>query len=343
MQSVLLGTIAIMTLIEGAEPSHDRTAAAPETQHYGDPLVMKFKDGKSAAFSMQFDDSMETQADFAIPELNRRGLVGTFFINPASERYKRRRQTWEVVCLEHRHELANHTLRHEGAADYKEADRQIGGCAHHIWNLYPQESKLRPFLRGGGTTWGISQEEMRELMDKYYLFRAPRRTSISDENGISRPVMRAREALEKGRWGLVGFHGIGGQWISTSEKAFTEMLDFLVENKGRMWTGTTGDVYRYTEERDAVKAVSLTDESERSFRITIECDPDEVKTHGRPFSELYDMPLTVQVQVPQSWNRFSVKQTGREESDEVVKMNGQTLARLNVRPDVGPAVVTALD
>lgn len=318
MHIVLVEVFVIVALLLGAKPSHTQTATSA-TQHYGDPQVLKFKDGKLAAFSMQFDDSMETQADFAIPEMNKRGLVGTFFINPASERYERRRQTWEVVCPEHGHELANHTLRHKGAADYEEADREIGGCAHHIWKLYPEKSKLRPFLRGGGTTWSISADEMRELMDRYYLFRAPSRASISDDREINRPVQKAREALANERWGLVGFHGIGGQWISTSEKVFVEMLDFLVDNKDRIWTGTTGDVFRYTQERDAVKMVSLTALSKHSFRISIECDPTKLKLYGRPFTELYDMPLTVQVRVPESWNRFAVEQVGRNQSTAVTR------------------------
>jgi hypothetical protein len=187
--------IAIAMVIQGAEPSRTGTAGHSAARHYGGPQVMKFKDGKSAAFSMQFDDSMETHADFAIPEMNKRGLVGTFFINPSTDRYERRRRTWEVVCPRYGHELANHTLRHKGAADFNEADREIGGCARHIWKLYPQTSKLRPFLRGGGTTWGISRDEMQGLMDRYYLFRAPRRTGISDESDHKRPVVQAREAL----------------------------------------------------------------------------------------------------------------------------------------------------
>ena len=204
----------------------------------------------------------------------------------------------------------------------------------------PSEDDIRRLLAQPDTS---TPKGMRDLMDKYYLFRAPSRASISDEYDNGRPVVQAREALNQGRWGLVGFHGVGGQWISTKEEAFIEMLDFLVENEDRLWTGTTGDVYRYTQERDAVKAVSLTDASGDGFRIAIECDPEKVTTYGRPFTELYDMPLTVQVPVPESWDRFTVKQTGREVIDEVFRVNGRTFARLEVCPNVEPALVTAVD
>jgi hypothetical protein len=118
------------------------------------------------------------------------------------------------------------------------------------------------------------------------------------------------------------------------------MLDFLVENKGRMWTGTTGDVYRYVQERDAVKAVSLTDAEGGSFRISIECDPSKVTTYGRPFTELYDLPLTVRVPVPESWSRFTIKQRGREDSGKVLEMDGRPVAQLDVLPNAEAAVVT---
>jgi hypothetical protein len=342
MQATFWGVIVTLAMIGGTEPPANGPAGA-SNRPSADPQVMKFKEGKSAAFSMQFDDSMETQADFAIPEMNKRGLVGTFFVNPATARYERRRQTWEVVCPKHGHELANHTLHHTGAADYDEADREIGGCARQIWKLYPQGSKLRPFLGGGGTTWSISPEQRRALMDKYFLFRDPSRVGIADDRDTNRPVVQARQSLEEGQWGLVGFHGIGGQWISTSEKAFVELLDFLVENKDRLWTGTTADVYRYVQERDSVKAAPLTEVSERSFRLAIECDPEKVNVYGRPFTELYDVPLTVQVPVPASWRGCTVKQAGREETVKAISVNGQTVVRINVRPNIDPALVTAAE
>jgi hypothetical protein len=145
-------------------------APAPSGSPYGKPEVMKFKGGRPAAFSMQFDDSIDCQAVFAIPEMNKRGLVGTFFVNPALDRYKRHAEVWEVVCPKYGHELANHTMHHAGAKDDEDAAYEIGECSRQIWKIYPNGSKLRPFLSGGGTEWNCSRETRRALMRQYYLF-----------------------------------------------------------------------------------------------------------------------------------------------------------------------------
>ncbi|MCK4375930.1 MAG: polysaccharide deacetylase family protein [Candidatus Brocadiae bacterium] len=306
---------------------------------YGTPQVMVFKDGKVGAFSMQFDDSMETQAEFAIPHMNERGLVGTFFVNPDKHRYRTHTETWEVICPRFGHELGNHTMRHEGAKDYEEADHEIGESARHIWKLYPNRSKLRPFMRGGGTTWNVSREQMQELMRKYFLFRAPRRVGISDENDTGDPAAFAKEALEEGKWVLVGFHGVGGQWISCSEEGFVKLCDYLAANKDELWVGTTGDVYRYVQERDAVSKVALTDATDTGFKLAIECDEGKVNTYGVPFAELYDQPLTVSVRVPESWRRFCVEQDGEVETYDTIEADGERCARFDVRPNVDAALV----
>jgi len=36
---------------------------------------------------------MISQAEIAIPEMNKRGLVGTFFVNPGLERHRRNLET----------------------------------------------------------------------------------------------------------------------------------------------------------------------------------------------------------------------------------------------------------
>lgn len=353
---------------------------------YGEPEVMEFKDGKVAAFSMQFDDSMETHAKFVIPELNKRGLVGTFFVNPGLERHQKHKDVWEQICPKFGHELANHTMHHRGAKDYEEADYEIGECSRYIWKLYPNKSKLLPWLGGGNTTWNITIGQVLELMDKYFLFAgfgfdipdaagtmgkpvdpevlqrtvqellldpevlqrtvqeflpaAPRRTTICDERGTGRPVLYAQEALDEGKCGQVGFHGVGGDWLRASREGFIELLDYLAANRHDIWVRTTGDVYGYCQERDAVKSVAVSEASDTGFKLSIECDDAKVKTYGRPFVELYDEPLTVRVRVPESWSRFTVTQGEESQDCEATEVDGKRYAQFDVRPNRGPAAVS---
>jgi len=312
---------------------------------YGRPEVMQFRDGKVAAFSMQFDDSTETQATFVIPELNKRHLVGTFFTNPGTDRYQKNREVWEVVCPQHGHELANHTMHHRGAADYKELDYEVGECARLIWRLYPKKSKIHPFLRGGGDNvkWDFTREEVYRVMEDYCLFWGiwpTDRVSCAEERGNGRAVVVAEKALKEHTWTQVGFHGIGGDWLTTSKEHFLELLDFLVGNRDQIHVDTTGNLHRYTQEFQAIRRVELRDASEAGFRVAIECDPDKVSTYGRPFTELYDEPLTVRVAVPDSWSSFVARQGADVAKHRTITVNGHRVAQFEVRPNLASAVVT---
>jgi len=318
---------------------------------YGVPEVMKFRDGKAGAFTMQFDDSMETQAAVAVPQMNARGLVGTFYINPDTDRYRATRDTWEVVCPRSGHELANHTMRHEGAKDYAEAEREIGECSRLIWGLYPGRSKLRPFARGGATTWNVSDEQMHELMARYFLFRRNGGQPIGDEFGTGDdPAALAREAIEGAKWVPVHFHGIGGQWLSVNEKAFIALLDYVAANRDRLWIATAGAAHKYQQEYQAVSAATLTDAGKTGFMATVECDEARVNTFGAPFADLYDEPLTVRTRVPASWRRIRVEQAGKASEYETARPAaldaGAGLARLayyDVRPNAADAVVSVVE
>ena len=317
--------------------------AANAPSLYGKPEIMKFKGGRPAAFCMQFDDSMDCQAEFAIPEMNERGLVGTFFINPGLDRYQRHKEVWEAVCPKYGHELADHTMHHQGAKDEKEADYEIGECARRIWRLYPDKSKLRPFLSGGGTTWSVTREKRAELAEKYFLFSGftgPGRVSCADERGTGRAVVYAQKALEEGAWAQVGFHGVGDGWIVTSREHFLELLDYLAANRDKIWVATTGNVFKYTQERDAVTSVSLTEEAEAGFKVSVECDASKLKTYGQPFAALYDEALTMRVRVPASWARVTVTQApGEAVTYDTVEVGDGRYAQLDVRPNLGPALV----
>jgi len=339
----MMARLALAALIALSLAAGDGVKGSqPMSGRYGEPEVMQFRDGKTGAFSMVFDDSMLSQADTVIPLLNARGLVGTFFVNPGSERYQQRRETWEVICPRFGHELANHTWKHEGAKDLAEADFEIGESSRHIWKLYPHRSKLLVFARGGATTWGVSREQIEEIMRRYYLVRRPRSFTMSDEDGTAATITSFPErAIAERTWVAVHFHGVGGEWISTNAQAFVTLLDFLVSHRDQLWVAGETAGYKYQQEYQALSQVKLVEPSERSFAVTLECDPSKVETFGRPFAELYDEPLTVRVRVPASWARFEVRQGERVQKGEAVVRDGERWAQFEVLPNAGAAAVTA--
>ena len=166
------------------------------------------------------------------------------------------------------------------------------------------------------------------------------RVSVAEERGNGRAVVLAEQALEERKWGQVGFHGVGGEWISTSEEHFIELVDYLAANRDRLWIGTTGDVYRYAQQRQAITATDLTDASEAGFKLAIECDETKVKTYGRPFVEVYDEPLTVRVEVPDSWPGFTVAQGEESKDYGTTQVDGRHYAQFDVRPNREPATVS---
>jgi hypothetical protein len=243
-------------------------------------------------------------------------------------------------------------MDHAGATTYEEAEYQIGECSRYLWEIFPQQGKLLPFSRGGGTTWEISREQMRELADKYFLFRHfSGRSACDDPNSqyyTREGDIDIREhvqwAIDEGAWTQIMFHGIGGEWISYSEQAFVQLLDFLVQHEDALWVATVGDVWKYQQQYQAISDVSLSDADETGFSVAIDCDSSKLKTYGRPFTELYDQPLTVRVPVPDSWDGFVVTQgTGGDasaESYEVIEVGEQPVAQFGVRAGMGPVRAT---
>ena len=311
---------------------------------YGKPKVLKFRDGKLGAYAMQFDDSRPSQANIIIPHLNWRGLVATFFVNPGNKNYKNTAYTWEVICPKFGHELANHTMHHRGAKDYEEAEYEIGECSRHIWKIQPRRSKLLLFQRGGGTTWGITEEEMEELMSKYFLFRRPSMGSMRDDSGTGfKMPSYPQRAMDKKAAIFVHFHGIGDGNLSVTEKYFVELLDYLVANRDKLWIGTASEIYKYQREYEAFSSVSVTDAQKDSFRVVVECDEAEVELFSSSFVDLYDEPLTVRNEVPKEWSAFFVEQGREVRSYSVVEVDGKVYAQYDVRPNAEEAVITRIE
>ncbi|MGD8765988.1 MAG: hypothetical protein PVG87_27015 [Desulfobacteraceae bacterium] len=278
--------------------------------------IAKWKDDKEGAFTMNFDDSMISQADVAMPSIVERGLVGTWYVNPGMSRYKSRKNVWEEIAPQTGQDLAVHSMTHESVSNYADADWQLGENARIIWSLRPPDaSKLLSFCWPGATTWTISEKQKKELMRKYHLI--PRHSLISARTdlGVDSKVLikKVKEAILEKRWLSIHFHGIGDEYLSIEKDDFIQLLDYLFTVKDKLWISGFINVHKYVEERDSAK-VAVLEKSENliRMRLTSEKDPS-----------LYDEPLTLITTVPAQWDNCLVVQDGKSVSRKV--FNGEVM------------------
>ncbi|OGS20210.1 MAG: hypothetical protein A3J83_08750 [Elusimicrobia bacterium RIFOXYA2_FULL_40_6] len=275
---------------------------------FGDTNVTKWKDNKFGSISLAFDDSIFTHVDYVMPELIKRGFVGSFWINPGAKDYCHDVYSWECVAVSSGMELCDHSFHHYGCESNEEADYEIGETQRHIWTLRPPNaSKFSLFLGGGATSWDYNNHA--EIAAKYFIY-SGRGTGYVDGSGTNATVASLKAhvntAVNTSSQVVIGFHGVGpnGENLPQAENtAFVEMLDEMVTYKDNLWVGTCGDVYKYILERNSLTISTSSSGGNLVLTLTSGVDP-----------VLYDFPLTLISTVSSSWNFCLVTQGERKKT-----------------------------
>jgi hypothetical protein len=307
-------------------------AAMPDlTAAPGDTTIARWQTNAAGAFTMSFDDSMETHSAIAVPEVIKRGLVGTWFVNPAQPRYINHREVWENLAPDNNQELANHTMTHEGALSYGQAEYEIGECAKIVWATRgPDESRLLAFARGGATNWTISKAEMEELKDRYHSISRSSELSCKTSDGIHAPEMMAKvdQAIDEQRWVAVHFHGIGGEWLPIETDDFLQFLDYLALRRNEVWSAGWSEAHQYQTERDRAHVTVLASEPD-NIRLSLVTGLDP---------SLYAEDLTLLTEVPADWKTVTVVQGDRA----TVQTVRDGIVQYEARPDREEIVLNPL-
>ncbi|HLF34574.1 MAG TPA: hypothetical protein VI583_10060, partial [Cyclobacteriaceae bacterium] len=310
----------------------------------GTTTIAKWKDNKKGAFTLRFDDSMMSHKDHTVPNLVKRGLAGSFFLNPATNRYGYGIDVWESLAGRAGLEVCPHTMNHTGAADLAEADYEISQAFNYIWTLNPPDkSKLYPFDRGGATTW---PDGYMEAVQSKYPFVNYRSEAVSYNGADSKTdlINFAKKAMNDDAWHIILTHGTGPnlEWLGFEVSNFEALLDFLVTVKDGLWISTAGDTYKYIMERKSA-TVGIIEENQNLLRLELKSDTDPL---------LFDYPLTLISEVPASWNYCHVRQgdlqhiypvnSGRV-MYEAVPGRGEIVLRSSVMDTSVPGKVTVND
>jgi peptidoglycan/xylan/chitin deacetylase (PgdA/CDA1 family) len=327
-KSALLAASALV-LASLAHTSFAQDAPAPGTTR-----VAPWKDDKKTAFLLMFDDSIPTDFDVVIPELQKRNMVGTFYINPGSPHYLKAKDKWEkelptipgVV-------YGNHTMTHQGLADFAAADTDLAQVNSVILKAFPgKETRLISFAKPGVSKdkWTITEEDYQKALKKNNLI------AREPSTGMGAAVFYLKTAddmikhldggIATGKIKSILFHGVGGDWLVTPTDMFTTFLDNLATKRDQVWITDHISAHKYQTEMASAK-VNVLESAPKKIRLELKDDAD---------SQLYDGPLTLITQVPAAWDKVQVVQGTAKTT--VTANKGQLM--FDAIPDGAPITLT---
>jgi peptidoglycan/xylan/chitin deacetylase (PgdA/CDA1 family) len=251
--------------------------------HYSTQAQQKitWPDHKKAVIVLTYDDALNSQLKNAVPQLDAMHFKGTFFLTAAIN--SATIPQWRAVGAEG-HELANHTLFHPclistmkdsvNAADnytvYK-IMREIYTMNSFLYALdnrmtrtyaYPctetavggvdyvdtiRKSGLIKYARIGGDADAIVTDfkKLDPLLVPSY--------GLSGNNTGNELIAFVKKVQLSGGMGIFMFHGIGGDYITTSAEAHKQLLAYLKKNKKEIWVVTFQQAMDYIAQANKEK------------------------------------------------------------------------------------------
>lgn len=295
--------LSVAALVQTAE-------AAP-----GDARIAKWKDDRAGVFLLMFDDGWPGQVEVAVPELQKRNLAATFYMVPLKGEYKARAAQWAEAAKSPLVVYGNHTMTHGGVRDYEHAKTEIGECTRVIREeLQPVPGKpgrlisyARPGVGEG--KWTLSAEdEARILRETDTISRPPFAGHGAVYHWKTLPEMTAladKAVAEKDMNYLIlhGVERIGAKWQDMwplKQDIFFPFLDYLKEKQDSraLWVTDHISWHKYKTERDTA--------SVKTLKVVGNGIQLELKFSADP--KLYDLPLTLVVEVPPAWRECNVSQ-----------------------------------
>ncbi|SHM97238.1 polysaccharide deacetylase family protein [Mucilaginibacter sp. OK098] len=222
---------------------------------------------KKAVIVLTYDDALNSQLDKAIPQLDVHHFKGTFFLT--GELNSITIPKWRAAA-KNGHELANHTLFHPCLSATMPDNPANAAERYSIYQIIREIYTMNNFLYAldgkGGRTYAYPCTET-EVGGKSYVDSLRKSGLIKyarvggdveavvtdfkkldplrvpsyglDENTSAVKLIAFAKRVEKsGGMGIFMFHGIGGDYITTSTEAHKELLNYLAKNRKDLWVAT---------------------------------------------------------------------------------------------------------
>jgi len=235
------------------------TSASPAM---GQPSPVKWPGSAQAAVVLSYDDSLRSQLDVAVPQLDRAGFKGTFFLSGtfAQEDVDR----WRQVAASG-HELGNHSVFHPCARGTFDMPEQYNNERYSVRTMLTEIRTMNTLLhaidgrteRTYATPCGqsvVGGEDYTAPLRASGLVKYVRGTGPSGTGAIdpfNTPGMFFPEAVtgaeliayvedahRRGGLAVLGFHGVGGDYLKVSAEAHQQLITYLHDHRDVFWVAT---------------------------------------------------------------------------------------------------------
>lgn len=251
--------------VTASSPAPNRSPAAPAAPAPAD--CASFLAG-GVACSLTYDDSLSSQLTVAAPALEAHHLTGTFFLQDVGAD----EAPWAALHARG-HEVGSHTVHHPCPRfntwvkrGFASEDYDLDRMAQELDDSLAFLGRLGqkpPFSFAypcGVTTVGEDHRSYASLVDARFAAARGVMDHLADPHvdlahtpgwfiadaaaDLTAPLEEAAQnaAPNDFRWVVLGFHGVGGDYLSVSAEAHEALLAHLDSHRARIWTAPFGTV-----------------------------------------------------------------------------------------------------
>ncbi|MDD2382363.1 MAG: polysaccharide deacetylase family protein [Mariniphaga sp.] len=230
-----------------------------------------WKNGKQCVVCLTYDDAMDSQLDYAIPQLDSHGLKGTFYLTGTSASLYHRMEEWKDIAA-NGHELGNHTLFHTCSGKcFSDRERERDIDFYTIKQLLTEVRTANTLLKGldgknrhtFAYTCGdkvVEGENMGDYLpelvvaarggdpaflpkNELNLFHLP--TFSSTGKTGDKLIDLVKQAQQKNSLLILVFHGVGGGHLLVEAEEHKKLLDYLKEHEKDIWVAPVIELADY--------------------------------------------------------------------------------------------------
>jgi peptidoglycan/xylan/chitin deacetylase (PgdA/CDA1 family) len=235
--------------------------------------------GARAAVSLAYDDALDSQLDHAIPTLDKYKLKGSFYLQLSNPAVDHRMAAWRAAAR-HGHELGNHSLfhqcslkapGHEWVQPHRDLDTtSVAQMRDQVLvansMLYAIDGKReRTYTVPCGDVMAGGASYLPAIAPEFVAIKAgggdavtasmaaldPYAVTVLAPVGLSGKELIAlvEQGAAKGTMVNFTFHGVGGDYLTTSAQAHEELLKYLAEHRTTYWTDTFLNIMTYVKKQ----------------------------------------------------------------------------------------------